>query len=145
MTVSFSIDAKTGDICIGNFIRLAPCQPKAGVASQVAEFLAGSRDHGSGYEWLDLRDLTFGSQPASLSLCFHDGSLKQAAWSVQLPDAPTEGGWPTRDAINTELAFVRSTLWNEMAIQPGRTAWGEVWSSFDAKGFMASNGVRWQR
>jgi hypothetical protein len=55
-----------------------------------------------------------------------------------------EGGWPTREAIDRELSFIRETLVRDMNIHTGQMPWGEVWSSFDAKGFMAANGLRYR-
>lgn len=145
MAAELSIDRDTGSIRIGDVVLLESNQTKDLIEPKVATLLAGSRDHGNGYEWLDLRGLSFGGQPARLSLCFHDGRLEQASWGVRLTDAPMEGGWPTREAIDSELSFVRETLARDMEIYPGRMPWGEVWSSFDAKGFMAANGLRYRR
>lgn len=142
MAAALRIDRHTGDIRIGDIV-LHPNQTKSSIEPMVADFLEGSRDHGNGFEWLYLRGMTFGGQPAWLSICFHDGRLDQASWSVQLPDAPSEGGWPTREAIECELSFVRESLMREMNIQLGEMPWGKVWSSFDAKGFLAANGLRY--
>lgn len=143
MEAKLTIDRDIGSIRIGNVAVLQAGQSKDTVALLIANFLAGSRDHGNGYEWLYLRGLTFGGQPAALSICFHDGRFEQAAWSVQLDDAPMESGWPTRDSIDSELSFVSETLARDMGIRSGPMPWGEVWSRFDAKGFMASNGLRY--
>lgn len=145
MATELWIHRETGSIRVGDIAVLEPNQTKVSVGPLLADLLEGSRDHGNGFEWLYLRDLTFGGQPAKLSICFHDGHLEQASWSVQLHDAPMEGGWPTREAIDSELSFVREVLVRDMEIHPGRTPWGEVWSSFDAKGFMAANGLRYRR
>ncbi len=67
-----------------------------------------------------------------------------ASWSVQLPNAPMDGGWPTREAIDAEVSFVRDVLANEMSLRTGVTPWGAVWSCFDPKGFLASNGLRYR-
>ena len=40
-----------------------------------------------------------------------------------------------RDAIEAEVAFVHRTLAGEMGMRTGSFPWGEVWSSFYAKGF----------
>ncbi len=64
-----------------------------------------------------------------------------------LPNAPAEGGWPTREAIDEEGAFVRRTLAKEgLSLGDSATAfaWGEVWSGFGPKGFLAGNGVRYR-
>ncbi|MDQ0250988.1 hypothetical protein J2W22_003052 [Sphingomonas kyeonggiensis] len=145
MAPSFSIDRQTGNIRIGDTVVLKSGEQRAAVEPQVATLADSSRDHGNGFDWLHLRGLTFGGQPAHLSLCFHDNLLEQASWSVRLPDAETDGGWPTRDAIDAEVAFVHRTLTNEMGIRAGSLPWGEVWSSFDAKGFLAANGLRYYR
>lgn len=144
MAIEFSIDRDTGSIRIGDIALLGPDARQATVQQQVDDLIVGSRDYGNGYEWLERGALTFGGRPAYLSLCFQNDALEQASWSVQLPDAATEGGWPTREAIDAEIAFVRRTLATEMGICAGHLPWGEVWSNFDTKGFMAANGLRYR-
>jgi len=143
MASSFSIDRQTGSIRIGDTVLLKSGEPRATAELQVSDLIDGSRNHGNGFDWLNLRGLTFGGRPARLSLCFHDSLLEQASWSVRLPDAGTDGDWPTQEAIDAEVAFVHRTLVHDMGIQVGQFPWGEVWSSFDAKGFMAANGLRY--
>lgn len=143
MAAELWINRNSGDIRIGDLVLLQPNQSKSSIVPLVADLLVGSSDHRKGFEWLSLAGVTFGGQPARISICFHDGRLKQALWSVELPDAPSQGGWPTREAIDAEIAFVRRTLENEMGIGVGSQSWGKVWSSFDQKGFLASNGLRY--
>lgn len=146
MAIAFWIERSSGCIRIGD-VRLEPGQAKGEIEPRVAPLVGGSRDHGNGYEWLELRGLSFGGEAAALSLCFHDGRFEEASWSVQLPDAPE--GWPTREAIDAEIAFVRRILASQLDFDPAREemrfAWGEVWSSLDPKGFLASNGLRYRR
>jgi hypothetical protein len=144
MSPPFSIDRQTGSILIGETIFLEPAEHKDSVRPKVRHLVDGSQDHGNGFEWLYLHQVTFGGHPARLSLCFHDDLLEQASWSVQLPHAENVGGWPTLKAIDAEVEFVLRTLRDQMDIHPGRFSWGEVWSSFDARGFMAANGLRYR-
>lgn len=143
MGIPYSIDSGTGIIRIGNDKVLEPGQAKALIAPRIADLLATTRDHGNGYEWLTMRGLTFGGQPATLALCFHEGCFEQASWSVELP-GEAEGGGPTRATIDDEVSFVRHVLVSEMGIRPGDMPWGKVWSQFDAKGFLASHGLRYR-
>jgi hypothetical protein len=141
-----SIDPRTGSINVGE-ARLKPLDTKAETEPLIANLLDAPRFHENGYEWVYLRGLTFGGQPASMGLCFHNGRLEQASWSVQLPNAPMQGDWPTREAIDDEIAFVRGILASDgMDVRKGAMEffWGEVWSDFDAKGFLASNGLRYR-
>ena len=59
-----------------------------------------------------------------------------------------DDGWPTRQAIEEELAFMRKALSAQLGIQLGkrdaRFPWGRVWSTFDPKGFQASTGLRYE-
>jgi hypothetical protein len=144
MSPALFIDRATGCVRIGSSVVLQAHQTKADVETQARNLVAGSQDHGNGYEWIRLRGLTFGGQPATLMLYFHNDMLKQIAWSVQLHGAPMEGGWPTQEAIDNELTFVRETLDRDMSIREGSTPWGEIWSHFDAKGFMAANGLSYR-
>lgn len=140
----FSIDAATGAIRIADAVLLEPHQAMAAIEPAIADRIAGSRNMGNSYAWLNLQGLTFGGQPAGLALCFHNERLDQASWNVDIPGAALEGGWPTREAIDAEILFVRGVLTAEMGLRPGKTLWGEIWSDFDAKGFMASNGLRYR-
>jgi len=148
MTLTFSIDPDSGYIGIGEF-RLRAFQPKAAIEPAIADLVERTRDHGNDYEWLYLRGLSFGGQPAALSLCFHLGRLEQAGWSVTLPNEADAGGWPSPGAIEAELAFVRGILAAETGTRhnwksPMRFEWGEMWSSYDAKADIASHGVRYR-
>ena len=147
MTTSFSIDPDTGSICIGDRIRLEPCQSKASTQGQIEDWLVASQDHGNGYDWLHLDGLGFGGQPAALALCFNHGRLEQVSWSVLLPGASMQDGWPTREAIDDEIDFVRAALGEIGLMASGKSrtfAWGEVWSDFDPRGFLASHGLRYR-
>ncbi|WP_309753214.1 hypothetical protein [Novosphingobium sp.] len=146
MGIEITINPLTGSLGVGN-VRLQPRQSKLEFEPQIALLLKGSRDHGNGHEWLYLEGLTFGGQTALLSLCLHFGQLEQASWSVQLPDAPMDGGWPARKAIDEEIAFVRRTLEEggfHLSDGSLKFEWGELWSGFDAKGFLASSGLRYR-
>ena len=148
MTIAFSIDPETGDIWIGE-ARLAAHQAKAEVEPRLAQLIEGARDHGNGYEWLYLGGVSFGGQPAGLALCFHNGRLAEAMWSLRYAEVAEEGAWPSRDASEAEIAFVREVLARDMGFDARRASmrfgWGEVWSDYDEKGAMAGNGLRYRR
>lgn len=137
------IDCQTGNILIGDLALLKPHERRDSVEPVIQGLMESSLDHNNGYEWLILNGVAFGGQSAGLSLCFYNGQLEEVHWSVNLPDAPSEGGWPTRDAIDDEISFVRRVLAKEMKIRIGETRWGKVWSCFDPKGFFAANGLRY--
>ena len=145
MVAKLSIARETGCVRIGDLAVLSSRHAKSAVEQTVGPLVNGSRNHGNGYEWLDLGGLTFGAQPAAVSLCFSSGLLEAMSWNVQLPDAPMESGWPTKEAIDSEVSFVRGVLLQEMGIELGSQPWGELWSQFDPQGFMASNGLRYHR
>jgi hypothetical protein len=145
MTAAFSICRQTGDLRIGNEVSLSPYAAREAAEPSIAPWLFETRDMGNGYAWLKLRGVTFGGQPASLALCFNNDRLAEASWSVQLPSAPEEDGWPSREAIDAEIAFVGRTLATEMGLAAKRQPWGSVWSVFDPKGYSASNGVRYDQ
>jgi hypothetical protein len=146
MKLAFSFDASDGSMLVGDR-RLGAGQSRRAVERLMAPQVKGRRDFGNGYAWLDLEGLSFGGQPAWLSLCFHRGRLSAANWSVGLPGAPE--GWPTREAIDEEIAFVRSVLAQKIgfASRDGSMTfpWGEVWSLFDPKGDLAASGLRYRR
>ncbi len=118
-------------------------QEKSNIEALASQWLGGSRDLQNGYEWLKLRDLTFGKQLAGLSLCLHERKLVSAHWGVSLPGAVTEEGWPTRQAINQEIKFVRRILvaMFQTELTDGGLVfpWGTVWSRF------ASHGVSYRQ
>jgi len=116
-------------------------------ASTFAQFYRTSVNHGNGYEWLAFQGVSFGGHPCGFSLGFNNGLLEQVHWSVALPNAKMERGWPMREAIDAEVNFVRMALTKifSRSFSSGqeRFPWGSVWCFFDAKGFQASSGVRY--
>lgn len=118
---------------------------KADAEAQMAEFFKGTHDHGNGYSWSSFSGFDFGGMPCSLSVGFHEGRLNMVLLGVDLPGADQEEGWPTQKAIDNEVAFVRRVLHKQLGRNFGNHAvsfpWGEAWSRFDPKGFMASAGV----
>lgn len=148
MILTFSIEPDSGSACIGEF-RLNAFQPKAEIEPRVAHLVERSRDHGNGYAWLYLRGLSFGGQPAALSLGFYQGGLEQMGWSVTLPAEADENTWPSRKAIDAEVAFVRDILGTQTGAGPKWKSpmsfdWGEIWSGYDARADIASHGLRYR-
>jgi hypothetical protein len=104
-------------------------------------------DHHNGYVWDMFRGLKFIGYPCGIAVCFHFDRLTEIHFGVSLPGAGLENGWPTREAIDQEVEFVRSTLSDVFSVSfesgSQRFKWGEVWSMFDQRGFMASSGIRY--
>ena len=102
-------------------------------------------DHGNGYEWVLFKGVSLGGIPAAFSACFHNGLLTEVHLGASLPTLKLEDGWPTRESIDEEVAFVRGALAAQLGCEltsgHARFSWGEVWSKFDAKGFLASAGI----
>jgi hypothetical protein len=121
--------------------------PRDLAASELADFFRSKIDHRNGYEWLAFHQLTFNSEPCGLALGFHLGKLQQVHFGVSLPDAPLKDGWPTREAIDAEISFIRQALSRSFSrsFSSGKEQfpWGIVWSDFDAKGFQATSGIRY--
>lgn len=105
-------------------------------------------DHKNGYEWLYFDGFLLGGEICSLSFCFFRERLQQVHWGVALPNEEVRGGWPTQQAIDNELAFLRRVLTDAFGrrFERGeeRFPWGVVWASIDPKGFQASSGLRYQ-
>ena len=148
MESGFEVETRTGAILLPGGRALPAGVSKMEIASRIANWQSDSRDFGNGYEWLTLRELSFGGHSAALSLCLNHGVFEEARWGVRLPGMPTEGGWPTREAIEQEITFVRSILARQIGLDPSAGEksfpWGVVWSDFDPKGFCASNGLRYR-
>lgn len=138
-------DPNTGAISIeGYAITLCSGMTSNTVLAALSSCHRNSINHQNGYEWLSFDGLSFANHPCALSICFNNGRLTEMHWGLKT-SAPE--GWPTREAIEQEVAFVRSAL-KEIFSRPfssGRETfpWGQVWSHFDPKGFLASSGVRY--
>jgi len=148
MHPSLSFNSNDGSIHIASVAEpIAQGMQKERAASALATFFRSQTDHGNGYEWLAFHHLTFNAKPCGISLCFHLGKLQEAHFGVALPNAPLEGGWPTREAIDAEISFMRQALAQSFSrsFSTGQEqfSWGVVWSAFDAKGFQASSGIRY--
>jgi hypothetical protein len=146
MAFDMSIDRDTGSLLIGSDIRIGIADRRPEVTDLVAPLIHGVRDHGNGYVWVNIRGLIFGDYPCGASLCFSMDRIHRVSWGVSLPNAETESGWPTRNAIDDQIKYVREVLKQQLSrdFELGQEAflWG-AWSQFDAKGFLASNGLRY--
>ena len=147
MAMVISIDPADGAIRIGDGVRLTAVQRRRQVAPLVAPWQSGERDFGNGYAWLDLNGFAFGGLPANLSLCFAFGRLEQASWGVRLPGQESGGGWPSAEAIDAEIAFVRAELERQLGLasigDQMAFDWGVVWSLYDPKGGLPAHGLRY--
>lgn len=141
------IDRQTGALLLGEANSICANRIKPEVEAQTSRFAQTWRDLKNGYEWLNPQGLRFGSLPCALGICFRDQKISEARWSVSLPEAEMEGGWPTRKAIDQEIQFVRKILKQQLGKNFGSGvesfSWGSTWSQFDQKGFLASNGLRY--
>src|ERR1044072_8710578 len=148
MHEALAIDPEAGWLRIAGRAPIDAGADMAAVADALAGHAAGERDHGNGYAWLYFRELSFAGRPCHLALCFLHGRPSEAGWSVALPGRPPPGEWPTRQAMDAEIAFVRAAL-GETFGRPAaaghwRRRWGELWSAFDPKGFSATHGLRYR-
>ena len=128
--------------------RIAAGYSRVDAESDLAAFHNGGVNHQNGYEWVYLDGLSFDGESSAMSLCFYKGALSEVHWSVNLPGAELEDGWPTQRASDDEIAFVRSAL-ARLSGKPDFSgsqvlSWGSVWSGFDAKGGVANSGVRYK-
>lgn len=145
---ALTICPKNGSIRIsGNPAVLAGGMAQDQAVAALATLFCSSVDHKNGYEWFTYGGVSFGGEPCGFGLCFHEGRLTQLSFGVSLPGTKLEGGWPTQEAIDEEIAFVRRELARQLD-RPFRSGeerfpWGVAWSQFDPKGFQASAGVRY--
>jgi hypothetical protein len=148
MAPALLINSVDGSVNIDGYpIAIKKGLSKDVAASALSKFFRTSIDHKNGYEWLAFQGVNFGDFPCGFSLCFYQGALVELHWSVNLPNCKLENGWPTREAIDSEIKYVRNILSKLFSrnFSSGQESfgWGVVWSSFDAKGFQASAGVRY--
>jgi hypothetical protein len=148
MTPSIHIDIADGSVkLLGSQHTICRGASQASVEAMLCEFQMGAVDHGNGYSWLNFHGLTFGEMPCGLALLFHQKKLTEVHFSVALPNAPLESGWPTRAAIDDEIEFVRkifrAQLKRRFRNEPEQFRWGVAWSEFDSKGFRATAGIRY--
>lgn len=142
------VDSEDGSVKLPELgLALGKGLPQSSVELMLADFWKGARDHGNGYSWVNFSGLTFGGAPCGLAVGFHHSALTQSFLSVFLPDMELEDGWPTREAIDKEIAFVRKTLWDQLGRKFGdkteNFTWGVAWCSYDPKAGVASSGVRY--
>jgi hypothetical protein len=128
MAREVSIDVSSGDVQIADLGTLSSWQDRTTADLLLHPFATGSRNHGNGYEWLYVKDFSFGGRPCGLALCFFDGRLEQLQWSLLSSDSPNEASWPTRETIDDEIKFVSAVLdkqlGNKWKNEP--FVWGQV-------------------
>jgi hypothetical protein len=147
MAFDLSIERDTGALLFDSDIRIRAREAQSEVIDLLAQLVKEQRDLGNGYVWVDLHGLTFGDYPCAASLCFVMDRLYEVSWSVSLPEAEAENRWPMRKTIEAEIKFVRGILKRQLNrdFERGQEdfPWGTIWSVFDLKGNLASNGLRY--
>lgn len=148
MLPTLTINPVDGSVSISNSpLTLSKGLDRARAFAALRHHYRSNTDHGNGYEWLSFDGVSFGGAPSGFSICFHDHRLTEIHFGVSLPNLKLEDGWPTRQSIDEEVAFVQSELTSQLGRQftSGQVqfSWGTVWSMFDAKGFLASAGLRY--
>jgi hypothetical protein len=148
MASSIQLDLSDGAVRLLDLgLVIRPGIDQTSAETMLSEFRKGAVDHANGYSWLNFHRLTFGTMPCVLALGFRQGALTQINFGVVLPHVTLELGWPTREAIDDEISFVRSVfrdqLQREFGDKPEHFGWGVVWSGFDPKGFTATAGIRY--
>lgn len=148
MNPALSIDPTDGSVRIDGCAVVI----HAGLSSEEAladmsSFYCGTTDHKNGYVWMRFNGITLGGQPCELSICFYMNKLIELNWAVSLPTSRKNAGVPTRGAVDAEIHFVINTLSSMLSSifwsGKKRFKWGEVWSTFDAREFAASSGLRY--
>jgi hypothetical protein len=149
MLTAFTLSLDDGSIQIeGCALKLAAGVGRVAAVNALGRYYSGNREQNDGSEWVYLQGLSFDGAASGMSLYFEQGALLEMNWSVILPDAELDGGWPSQEAIDEEIAFVRKALGRlkRAGSFSGREkfGWGEVWSEFDAAAFSASSGLRYK-
>ena len=148
MAPSIQVDSFDGSVKVFDFgLVLCRGMSQSSAESMLSEFHTGAVDHGNGYSWSNFRGLSLGGMPCGVALGFHQSGLTRVHLGVTMPGVELEGGWPTREAINDEISFVRKVLREQLGREfgdhPEQFNWGFAWSSFDPKGFQATAGIRY--
>jgi hypothetical protein len=121
---------------------------RAAAAAGLSKFYHSVTDRNNGYERLSFRGVEFGGRPATFSLTFYLDRLTEIRLGARLPTATLERGWPSKEIIDEEVAFMRQELRHPVgrAYTSGleRFPWDVAWAGFDGKGFTASSGLRYK-
>jgi len=148
MTPELRFNANDGTARLdGISLVLGPGVRRETARALLASLHRTSIDHGNGYSWEAFQNASLGGEPCGFSLGFHEDKLREIHVGVALPGVELQDGWPTRAAIDAEIEFVRGVFTRQFgrSFAEGRVnfEWGIAWSAFDAKGVMATAGVRY--
>lgn len=142
-----TIDPKSGAVQIESFsLNLVKGIFIDTVKTELSKIIQTENDMQTGYRWIHLKSLTFGNQPAGLSLCFLNEKLNMITIEVTLPDDESDQNWPTEATSQRQVEFMRKELEQQLSCKLGEQnfPWGSAWANFDSKGFMASAGIHYK-
>jgi hypothetical protein len=116
------------------------------VKTELFDVIQAENDMLTGYRWVHLKSLTFGNQPAGLSLCFLNKKLDMVTIEIAMPDDEDDQNWPTEATSLRQVEFMRKELERQLScnLDKQNFIWGSAWANFDIKGFMASAGIRYK-
>ena len=148
MSTSFRIDPATGSVLFdGTEAAVLNNASKDSIAAALSKHLKSVQDLGNGYEWLYFHDLSFGGKPATISVCFFQGKVRELRWNTNLRPNAADNSWPTRDECNKEIEFVlgvlRSSLSRRLSNGSEKFPWGLVWCEYNERDGFASSGLRY--
>lgn len=116
------------------------------VKTELLNVIQAENDMLTGYRWVHLKSLTFGNQPAGLSLCFLNEKLDMVTIEIAMPDDEDDQNWPAEATSLRQVEFMRKELESQLScnLDKQNFIWGSAWANFDIKGFMASAGIHYK-
>jgi hypothetical protein len=141
---SITINPENGNVLVEDFaLTVFRGAMIESVRRELAALIYAESDMQTGYVWVRLQSVSFGNQPAAMSLCFFEDKLQMVTLGIALPDDDVDGNWPTEVTSWRHVAFMRKELERQLlcSLDQQNFSWGSAWSNFDIKGFRASAGI----
>jgi hypothetical protein len=139
------IDKNKGHIKLNDSLELTPNSNFDLIESLKLGELQEIRDIGTGYKWIDIKNIQIDHKYFIISLCFKETKLSEL--SIVINDNPfhLNSGWESwsekeeKEKLNKYQDWLSQKLGNDRIFK-----WGEAWASYDPKSCSSSIGIRYK-
>ncbi len=140
------IDSTTGDILLGDHMRLSGGMQQSVALARSATLAPTSQKLGGAYSTFKVQGLLLGGLPAHLTCQCNNEVLQGASFGVVLPDPELIDGWPSQATSEREVAVARRAL--QLMFGPSfdtilTLPWGLVFAGMQERDMLPNVGIRY--
>ena len=139
------IDKNKGHIKLTDTLELTPNSNFDLIESLELGEVQEIRDMGTGYKWLDIKNIQIDDKYFIISLCFKETELSELSMVINDNPFDLNSGWEIWSEKEEKEKLNKYQDWLSQELDKERIFnWGEAWVSYDPKGCYRSIGIKYK-